>query len=820
MLHSINLKYKLIIGGITAVFIPFFIAGIVIYYHLSHSLQEIAHDKSMIIAQDVAGLINAALRQEIKLAEAIAANPIIIRASQTGRYQEARRMLEMVYQRIGKTYFTMFLLDRHGTAQLDAFFTSNLGLNLSDRDYFRKAQSGHPSISGPIASRSTYQPGSPVIVISAPIINHDQFLGLIGIAFNMDFLSEILNRKKSGKTGYAFLIDSEGLILAHPNQDHILKTRLPKQTGIDTIAAVMPNSQPGTTTFSWEGIDLIAGIAGVDQTNWIAVFSQSRQEIMDPLNRIIFFLMISGIGYLVITLAMIIGFSGRITPPIMRMMEIMKQMTLNSAEIILQIGLDRRITYANPAFVKISGFPIDRILGRIPVLANLIHISEETIWNSLESGNPWSGRITLQRADATTVTLDVLILPLRNDRGTIQGYLEIGLDVTSELIFEKRLQQAQKLEAIGTLASGIAHDFNNILSGIFGYAELSLLDKDSPVKTEGYAREIIKASERARDLVSQILTFSRKTDIELIPLQPQIVLKEALKLLRASIPSTIAIETNINSFSFILGEPTQLHQIIMNLFTNAVHAIGSRIGTIRLELEDFMVNEEFTALHPGIHPGNHIIIRVSDTGCGIPPELLDRVFDPFFTTKSPGEGTGLGLSVVDGIVKKMDGIITVYSEIGKGIQFNIIIPCTATHTMTNDPENKHIRQGTERIAVIDDETAILKTLKSILSNFGYRITTFSDSRQALDSLNTDSDLFDLLIIDYSMPHLTGLELIKNLRQQGNQIPVILTSGYISQEIEQTARTIDINEIMTKPISIYRLAEAIQRVLAPVGRVGL
>ena len=217
---------------------------------------------------------------------------------------------------------------------------------------------------------------------------------------------------------------------------------------------------------------------------------------------------------------------------------------------------------------------------------------------------------------------------------------KLGRDITAELMFEKRLQQAQKLEAIGTLAGGIAHDFNNILGAIFGYAELALMKTDSVEDTKRYIKQIKIASERARDLVSQILTFSRKTDIELRPLMPKLVMKEAIKLLRASIPAKIDIKSKLVSNSVIKAEPTQLHQIVMNLFTNAVHAMGDQAGTITLELEDFIVAEEFTKTHPNIQRGKHVKIRVSDSGSGINPEILDKIFEPFFTTKSLGQGTG------------------------------------------------------------------------------------------------------------------------------------------------------------------------------------
>ena len=405
-----------------------------------------------------------------------------------------------------------------------------------------------------------------------------------------------------------------------------------------------------------------------------------------------------------------------------------------------------------------------------------------------------------------------MLVPLRDERGAIQGYAEIGRDVTSELMFEKRLLQAQKLESIGTLAGGIAHDFNNILSGIFGYAELALMKKDFDSETEGYIKHIISASERARDLVSRILTFSRNTEVEIRPLLPQPVIKEALKLLRSSIPATIDIRSNLNSDSAIVAESTQIHQVIMNLFTNAVHAIGEGAGTITLELEDYPVDEEFVKTHPNIKQGKYVRLRVSDTGSGMEQETMDRIFEPFFTTKPQGQGTGLGLSVVHGIVNNLGGIITAYSEIGKGTAINIFIPCVEVDDSELDRQDLRIKGGSDRIAIIDDETAIATTLQNILTNLGYKVTAFTDGIEAQKAIQTNPNDYDIVITDYSMPKITGLEVAKNLKEAGIAVPVILTSGYFGNIIENKARYAGISELVTKPINTYQLTDAIHKIL--------
>ena len=685
MAGKLTLKYRLILGGIAAVFIPLFIAGIVIYIQLSNSLLEMTKEKLAYIARDTADFIDATLMQEIKLASAIAMDLDVIQASLTGDYRVAQKDLESIHKRIGGGYATIFLLDKNGIARAEPMFPQQIGLDLSDRKYFLDAKEGRISVVGPLPARGTVSPGVPIVLVCVPITRDREFLGAVTMAFNAQFLVEILSKKKSGRTGYAFLMNSEGLVLIHPRKEFMLSLRLLDLPETDEIKRIVQGEKTGTAFYEFEGHAQIAGMTEVPLTGWIVAFTQNRDEIFAPMNRIISAILIVGVIFMVIAASMIIFFSGKISHPLQKMMEMMQQVTRHSNEMIVQIGYDRKVMHANPAYEKITGLKSEDIVGHALRMDTPHNTTESALWKSLESGIPWAGRIDVKGTNRDSMTLDVTILPLRDERGAIQGYLEIGRDITSELMYENRLRQAQKLEAIGTLAGGIAHDFNNILSGIFGYAELSLMKLESDPELEQYISQIIVASERARDLVGQILTFSRKSDVELRPLSPRFVLSEALKLLRASIPTTIDIRTNLNSDCCIMAEPTQIHQVVMNLFTNAVHAIGDHIGTIKLDLEDFFVDEEFIKAHPIIQQGQHIVIRVTDSGKGMEPEIMDHIFDPFFTTKSQGQGTGLGLSVVHGIVNKLNGIVTVYSEPEKGAVFTIIIPCIESNENDGQP---------------------------------------------------------------------------------------------------------------------------------------
>ncbi len=808
MLKRLSLKYRMIAGGILAVIIPFSVASLLIYTQLSKSLIEMTQEKSVIIAQNISQILDATLMQELRLASAIAANPVVIDATETGSYQKAQKLLEATHRRIGEEYFTIFLTDKKGISRADALFDPEKSIDLSDRDYFLKAEKGEASISGPLVSRGPKETGSLIIVIAAPIQKESEFSGIIGIPFNLNYFEGLLSEKRIGQTGIAYLISTDGLVLIHPQKEFNLNLKLLNMPGTDEIENLLKGKKSGSARYIFDGRERIAGLYIMEQADWAVVFSQDKNEIMAPVNSILSVIILIGIIFLIFTNTIIVFYFSGISTPVQKMFEVMRQITEHSSEMILQIGVDKIITYANPAVEKITGLKAADITGKKNELYPAGNITSEKIWDLLESGTFWTGRTLFKKSDSETLTIDVILVPMKNSSGGVEGYLEIGRDVTGEIIFEKRLQHSQKMEAVGTLAGGIAHDFNNILGGIIGYAELSLIDIKNTEKTEQYINEIIRGSERARDLVSQILTFSRQKEVELKPILPEYIIKEALKLLRASIPATISIRSDFSSNSAIMAEPTQLHQVIMNMFTNSVHAIGENSGSIELELKDFIVDEDFVKSHPDISTGKHIIIRISDTGKGMKQDILEHIFDPFFTTKPVGEGTGLGLSVVHGIVKELNGIITAYSESGKGSVFNIIIPSIKTDDSEELHYNSEIKRGSGKIAVIDDEKAITETMQSILKNIGYEVTGFTDSKEALGALLSEQMNYDLIITDYAMPEISGLQIALEIRKKGISTPVILTSGYFDDNLEKASQEAGIYSILTKPVNSYQLSDAV------------
>lgn len=375
------------------------------------------------------------------------------------------------------------------------------------------------------------------------------------------------------------------------------------------------------------------------------------------------------------------------------------------------------------------------------------------------------------------------------------------------------LQQAQKLEAIGTLASGIAHDFNNILAAIMGFTELALLETTESSKTIDYLHQVQKASHRAKDLIFQILTFSRKTDTKRYPVLAAGIVKEALKFTQATLPTTAQIKQHINAQEIkILADPNEIHQIITNLCTNAFHALPDEQGTIIVTLDEFCITADELEKHPLLAGGNYLQLTVSDDGCGMDLEIQNTIFDPFFTTKEKGQGTGLGLSVVHGIVTDCGGTIRVRSEPGKGSTFSLLFP------VIEDTASQEIEAvvsppgGNERILFVDDEEDLRLLAKRMLSYLGYAVVCCSSGQHALEKLKEDRSGFDLVITDQSMPQMPGTELVRELLTISPGLPILLCTGYSSMIDKEKALAMGIRGVLLKPLSINRVAQEIRSIL--------
>ncbi|MFZ5774773.1 MAG: GAF domain-containing protein [Thermodesulfobacteriota bacterium] len=408
--------------------------------------------------------------------------------------------------------------------------------------------------------------------------------------------------------------------------------------------------------------------------------------------------------------------------------------------------------------------------------------------------------------------------PITDNRGQITGFVQIAKDITEKANLQDQLRQAQKMEAVGTLAGGIAHDFNNILTPILGYTEMALERSEADSLVASDLEQVYKAGIRAKELVKQILTFSRQTSQERKPLQLHLVVKEALKLLRATLPTSIEIRQRISTTDdTVRADPTQIHQVLMNLCTNAYHAMKAKqSGVLGVEVNRVTLEEPDIKLNlSGLSAGPYVQLVVSDSGDGMDRATLAKIFEPYFTTKPQGEGTGLGLAVVHGIMRTHEGHISVYSEPGKGTSFHLYFPAIAATTPTvgagilNQPLSS---AKNERILVVDDESEVVNMYKHLLDGLGYRVEPFTDCEEAMKAIRTRSEDFDLVLTDMTMPKMNGLDLAKEVMAVRPGLPVILCTGFSELINEESAREHGISAYLTKPVHIRELATTLRTTL--------
>ncbi len=471
--------------------------------------------------------------------------------------------------------------------------------------------------------------------------------------------------------------------------------------------------------------------------------------------------------------------------------------------------------YINHPFTATFGWILEELKGRtIPfVPEDQKEITAQKIKELFQKQSVVKFRTKRLTQNGDILELIVSAAHIKGHEETPAGMVVNLIDITEQIKLEESLRQSQKMESIGNLAGGIAHDFNNILFPIIGYTEI--LKADNSIYAEGkkYIDEIMKAALRAKELVKQILAFGRQAENQMAPVRVQYIIKEVLKLIRSTIPANIEIIEDIRKdCGSVLADPTQIHQILMNLITNAYHAVDEAGGRISVELKEIHLNQDelFGNLR---HAGQYDMLSVSDTGCGIDPAIKDKIFEPYFTTKEKGKGTGLGLAVVFGIVRKHKGDIQVYSEKGQGTTFNVYLPLIESSSEARAKEESDVDlTGGERILLVDDDKIVAQLEKQMLARLGYEVTECTSSVEALSKFKTNPDGFDLVITDMTMPNLTGDFLAAEMLAARPDTPIILCTGFSEKINEEKAKALGIKGFLMKPVVKSELARMVRNVL--------
>ena len=500
-------------------------------------------------------------------------------------------------------------------------------------------------------------------------------------------------------------------------------------------------------------------------------------------------------------------------------LELLQSVVDHASETIVITDHKANITYTNPAFTTITGYSPKEALGQNPRILQSGQTKPEVfaeMWQTLISKKNWRGYFLNQKKDGSIYEEEVSISPLLDHERKITHYIAVKRDISEEALLRRRLQEAQKMEAIGTLAGGIAHDFNNILTILVGNLELAMMFEleDNHPAQKGLEKALA-AGQRAKELVGQILTFSRRQTDDFQPLKTTPIIKEVAKLIGTSLPATINLELTLKAKKdIIMAAPGPLHQILMNLCNNAADAMRNQGGRLHIDVANLELDEPAACQHDNLKAGTYLTLKISDTGPGISQKNADKIFEPYFTTKPVGQGSGLGLSTVYGIVKKLKGEILMTSEVDKGCSFTVLLPTLNYHETITDSLTDFLKlpTGSEQLLLVDDENEIVELNQRALEKLGYRVSTCENGATALKMLKRNPKQFDLVLTDMTMPKMTGERLAQAILKINPEIPIILGTGHSTAINREEALALGIKEFYHKPLSTDRLVRLVRKVL--------
>ena len=476
----------------------------------------------------------------------------------------------------------------------------------------------------------------------------------------------------------------------------------------------------------------------------------------------------------------------------------------------------RTILYINPAFERSCGYTCSELKGKSMRYLRSDQHGEtffQIMKDTLNRGEIWIGVVINRGKDGIDFEIEGSISPIRDSTGEISHWVAVGRNMSRFRKLERELQRVQKLDALGTLAGGIAHDFNNVLAAVMGLIEMECLSAAAGSGTRSRMEQALTACSRARDLVKQILAFSSQGGQRRQPFCIGPVAVGVLQMMRATLPATITIQSSLEAAdAMMMGDSSQIHQVLINLCTNAAYAMRKTGGVLEITVQETEMQDSDVSAFPDMPPGSFLCLRVSDTGEGMNQRIRERIFEPFYTTKGPGEGAGVGLSVVHGIVKGHGGKITVRSKPGRGSSFTLYFPRVEGVEASLEEQPASLPAGKELILVVDDEKLLVTVASDMLSSLGYTVVGVSGSVEALQIFRSQSSRFHLVITDQTMPGMTGIELSAELLRIRKDIPVILCTGYSDEKVREAARTIGIRKIIAKPFIMQELATVIREIL--------
>ncbi len=500
----------------------------------------------------------------------------------------------------------------------------------------------------------------------------------------------------------------------------------------------------------------------------------------------------------------------------------------NAPDAIVSVDAEGRFTSINPFWEKLTGWSREEWMGRgfLPLVhADDLPRAKESFAGALEGRTTPTAEVRMLNKSGEFVWMEFIVTPQYHDHH-VCGVLAIGRDISArhkaehaQAALELQLRRAQKMEAMGRLAGGMAHEFNNFLAVIMANCGLARMDLSDSHPAASRLDQINKASQRAAALVQQILTFSSTREQERSVINLKMVLREAAIMLRSTLPATVEIRSQFApDCPFVLADAGQIQQVILNLATNSAHAMKEKGGALEISLSPIAVDEVFAGRNPDLHPGSYVRLTVADSGHGMDTATLERIFEPFFTTKAQGEGSGLGLSVVHGIVKSHGGAVNVYSEVGRGTSFNIYFPAANSNEpggADHQPASLPLGGG-ERVLFVDDEPSLIDCGQRMLQRLGYSVTAVPSASAALDLIRSGAHAFDCILTDFTMPQMSGIALARECRSLLPAIPIILMSGYCGVLTADSLRSHGIHELILKPFTPQTLAEAVRRALMTEG----